>query len=299
MNQRCLFRISRLPHFSLRNWLLSLFAAVVLAGCTSKFELRNAREDLLRVSSWSGPAINVVTYRPIDWRPDRPVVIVLHGINRNLDYTMNTWEPLADRFGFMVVVPHFDDRAFPGAFGYGQGSVRDGTVPRNSAFNAIGPIFAEVRQRYHLQRDGFRLFGHSAGAQFVHRFLYFNPQAPVERAVISMGGWYTLPDPGEDWPYGLNGTAVSRSDLERIMALRVVLQVGSLDRKRDENLRETREADAQGRNRVTRGFNYFEAMQDRAEGFRTPFNWRFIVVPQAGHDSEAGAYDAAAWLAED
>jgi hypothetical protein len=297
MYQRCYSRFAVTVQSRHCAWLAGLLAATLLAGCSSKFEPHNAREELLRVSSWSGPAIDVVTYRPPEWRPDMPVVIVLHGINRNLSYTLETWEPLADRYGFMVVVPHFGDRDFPGSFGYGQGSVRDGRVPPDSAYNAIAPVFAEVRQRYHLTREGYRLFGHSAGAQFVHRFLYFHPDAPVERAVISMAGWYTLPDLRADWPYGLNGTAVSNADLRRIMALDVVLQVGSQDRQRDENLRASHEADAQGRNRVARGFNYYEMMQDRANALGSPFNWRFVIVPEAGHDSEAGADDAAPWLA--
>lgn len=226
-----------------------------------------------------------------------PVVFVLHGINRNLGYTLDTWEPLADRHGFLIVVPHFDDRHFPGAFSYGQGSVRDGTVPKGSAFNAIEPIFAAVSLRHGIKGQGYRLFGHSAGAQFVHRFLYFHPEAPVERAVISMAGWYTLPDAEIDWPYGLGGTAVSEAQLRRIMALDVAVQVGSQDRVRDEQLRRSRGAEAQGRNRVARGITYFEAMEDRAASLDAPFRWRFVVVPDAGHDSEAGAEDAAAWLA--
>ena len=159
--------------------------------------------------------------------PDSPVIFALHGVNRNLAYTLQTWTPLADRLGFLLVVPSFDNRRFPGTFSYAQGGVTNGRLPRWSSYNAILPIFAEVSRHYGVKRTGFRIYGHSAGAQFLHRFLYFHPEAPVERAVISMAGWYTLPDEDVRWPYGLGGTAIDQNTLKILTQHEIVIQVGT------------------------------------------------------------------------
>jgi pimeloyl-ACP methyl ester carboxylesterase len=273
-----------------------LVCLVALSACSGKFEPHNSREELLRVSSWGGPPVDVVAYRPVGWSAAAPVVIALHGVNRNLSYTLDTWEPLADRFGFLLIVPHFDEGRFPGSEDYAQGSVRAGRVPRWSAFNAIQPIYQEVSRRYGVTHQGYRLFGHSAGAQFLHRFLYLHPEAPVERAVISMGGWYTLPDERQDWPYGLGGTGIDPARLRPLFAREVVVQIGSRDVFRDSQLRRSHEADRQGRNRFARGSYFFERMAAAAEASGSRFGWQLVVVEDAGHDSEAGAENAARWL---
>ena len=48
----------------------------------------------------------------------------------------------------------------------------------------------------------FYLYGHSAGGQFVGRFLVTHPDA-VERAVISSAATYPQPQPDVAWPFGM------------------------------------------------------------------------------------------------
>ena len=38
------------------------------------------------------------------------------------------------------------------------------------------------------------MFGHSAGGQFVHRFVQFKPNSRVNYAISANAGWYTVPD---------------------------------------------------------------------------------------------------------
>jgi len=52
----------------------------------------------------------------------------------------------------------------------------------------------------------FSMFGHSAGAQFVHRYITFMPQGHLRAAVAANSGWYTLPDQTLKLPYGLKHT---------------------------------------------------------------------------------------------
>jgi len=52
------------------------------------------------------------------------------------------------------------------------------------------------------QETPFLLYGHSAGGQFVGRFLVTHPEL-LERAVISAAVSYPQPDPAVAWPYGM------------------------------------------------------------------------------------------------
>ena len=44
------------------------------------------------------------------------------------------------------------------------------------------------------------LFGHSAGAQFVHRLLLMVPDGRYAALVAANAGWYTVPDKSIDYP---------------------------------------------------------------------------------------------------
>jgi pimeloyl-ACP methyl ester carboxylesterase len=64
-------------------------------------------------------------------------------------------------------------------------------------------LVATLRSELGLADEAFDLWGHSAGAQFAHRFALFRPAAPVRRIVAAGAGWYTTPDLELDFPYGL------------------------------------------------------------------------------------------------
>jgi hypothetical protein len=87
------------------------------------------------------------------------------------------------------------------------------------AFSAIDRMFAAVCSSIGLVSPGFHLFGHSAGAQFVHRYLAFTSTSlgrdcagDVEErhlllACSANAGAYLMPSWAEDFPFGLRGDA--------------------------------------------------------------------------------------------
>ena len=56
----------------------------------------------------------------------------------------------------------------------------------------VDKLFEYVRQFTGSMRKGYMIYGHSAGGQFVQRFMLFHDSPYVEKAIISSPGWYTF-----------------------------------------------------------------------------------------------------------
>jgi hypothetical protein len=213
------------------------------------------------------------------------LTVVMHGVLRNGAEYARRWAPFAARGDRVVLAPEFDALRWPGARGYNLGNVLDGRAlnpPAQWAFTVLEGLCDAVRERFALRDGELDMFGHSAGAQFVHRFLFFRPDVPVRRAIAAGAGWYTAPDRSVPWPYGLQHPALSftGADLARYAARDVVLLRGGTDVHYDSNLRTSAEALAQGANRYERAAWMLE--QVRRVNPASP--WRLIDVPGVGHD---------------
>lgn len=240
--------------------------------------------------AWDGPPMRVHASRPAGLAGDRPVVFVMHGVNRNADDYRDQWHELAMKHEFLLLVPEFSQENFPGSRGYNLGYLADEEGeprPRSRwAYSAIEPIFDDARRRFRMSVDAYALYGHSAGAQFVHRFVFHVPRARVSQIVPANAGWYMMPDYQAAYPYGLGGSIVTPEMLERGMALPVTILLGDRDIDPEHpNLRRSPEALAQGAHRLARGKLFFATARDWAARAGVPFEWRLEIVPGADHDN--------------
>ncbi len=252
--------------------------------------------------------ITVRYHMPDGYTPDTPIVFVMHGASRTGQRYFEDWEPLAVTHGFLLVVPEFDADNYPGSQWYNLGNLfpdtdaADATGAHNPesnwTFTAIEHLFDAVRTASGSTRTTFRIFGHSAGSQFVHRLLMTRPGAPVERVVAANAGWYTLPDDDTAWPYGLGGSGFEVAGLTALLQLPVTVLLGDADTVTTaSNLRRTPEAMLQGPHRFTRGHTFHATAQSAAEALGVPFAWVLDTVPGAGHSNALMAPRAAEILA--
>lgn len=259
-------------------------------------------------SGWDGPKINVWTYRPEDADENTPIVFVMHGANRNPEAYRDHWAAQASRYDIIIIAPEFSRKKFSGSRLYNLGGVyTDGGQGRKGrrqeskwTFSAIEPLFDEVRRRTGTAEETYYLYGHSAGSQFVHRYMYFKPDARVKMAVAANAGWYTLPSVVAEWPYGLGDTFLGEDDVRAALGKNMIVLLGTEDN--DPNgaaLRRNAQADAQGPHRLARGKTFFEAGRLTAEIYGAPFNWRLEYAPGVAHSNSGIAQFAAPLIAKE
>jgi poly(3-hydroxybutyrate) depolymerase len=241
--------------------------------------------------------ITVWTYVPKDLRDDSPVVFVMHGVHRNGQGYRDNWVDHARKMKFLLVVPEFSEKDYPGDT-YATGNMLDKAGnpidPAKWAFTAIERLFDRVKAMSGNKSKTYFIYGHSAGGQFVHRFMLFMPNARYQRAIAANPGYYTLPALTIRFPYGLAGTVATEASLSKVLSRDFVLLLGEKDiDPNDPNMRKTPEANAQGKNRFQRGHYFFQQAKDEAARLNAVFSWRLGTVPDAAHSdkqmSEAAA----------
>lgn len=245
---------------------------------------------------WSGPTLNVYGVEPQSADTDAPVIFVMHGVRRNADTYRDNWIALAEEYGLRVYAPEFDQVRFPGAELYNLGGVgQDG--PR--AFDAIDPLYKFIVEHRQSDTDGYVIFGHSAGAQFVHRFTCFGDTTHLKYAIAANAGWYTMPDDSFSWPYGLAQAPETSCSLQEWFSKPLFVLLGDQDiDPQDQFLRRTPEAMDQGPHRMARGENFMQAGRALAAESNLSFAWHQTVVAGVGHDNAGMAKAAASIIAE-
>ncbi len=250
---------------------------------------RPARRAAFAFTAPGAAPVTVELALPRSLGPQTRLVLVMHGVLRNAGEYRDAWLHWAGATDHLVACPCFAGRGWRGARAYTLGGVftgRDGTGSRRPearwSFTVVEALAAHVRGRYALEDPEFDLWGHSAGALFVHRLPLFRPDAPVRRLLAANAGWYTVPDAAIAFPYGLRHPALefTPQDVRRWLAAPLVLMRGEEDRARDEHLRTTAGADRQGPTRHARAAHALERARAADPGTR----WRLADVRGAGHD---------------
>ena len=131
----------------------------------------------------------------------------MHGVKRNAAEYRDSWALAAEQFGFLLLCPEFSALDYPRK-AYHLGGLVDSSkrwLPEEEwTFHTIERLFDFVKQRTGTIEDSYRIYGHSAGGQFVHRMALFMPRVRFETAVAANTGWYTMPTfDGKKFPYGL------------------------------------------------------------------------------------------------
>lgn len=266
---------------------------ILLGLASSNMVLAESLKDgqgTFRFKNGSGPEIRVFYYKAENLPDNSPIMFVMHGVNRDADRYLAEWRRLARDHGFLLICPEFSETAFPGSRGYNLGNVFDASGNQNPedqwSYSYIEGIFDEVKKRTGFNNRGYYMYGHSAGSQFVHRMIFFQPRARFIKAVSANAGWYTMPMPQVDFPYGLNNTPVSRRDLMRALNQPLLILLGTKDNDPNHrHLRRAPDAMRQGDHRFERGHTFYFVGEKQARHLGVNFGWEIKHVPGVAHSN--------------
>ncbi len=225
----------------------------------------------------NGNCLGYFGYVPESIHVNRPPLVTVHGISRNAGEHIFQFCSFADRYGVAVIAPHFprsSHRWFQRLKENDEGVAADAAfdLTLNTAEDTFGLSFAK-----------FRIFGHSAGGQYVHRYLMAHPDR-ADRASLFAPGWYSLPTNDHKFPYGIGGEKSPVKSLDRFLNVFVQVLVGERDRARDASLRKSRKLDStQGGDRVERANTWVQAMRQAAIDAGQPPRVLLNTIADAGH----------------
>jgi poly(3-hydroxybutyrate) depolymerase len=233
--------------------------------------------------------IEVFTYKPAG-ATTGPLIVVVHGSDRNAEEYRDWAIPLAEKFRGLVVAPLFDAARFDDERYKRMGGVTRGGVlqPREKwTFAIIAQLVAEVRAREGQPELPYYVIGHSGGAQFVVRMALFAP-GDARGFIAANAGSYPFPERDVAFPYGLGGLPeelVGDDALRRFHAAPLTLYLGTGDvwQRKEDGFDASPAAMRQGFVRLGRGQHFYNTSRRYAAAHGWPFRWRIVETPRIGH----------------
>lgn len=219
-------------------------------------------------------------------KAQRPVLLAIHGSDRDVQGCMDGFSPVAERLDLHLLAPLFPDDPADKIAADGYKFLIGGGQDHLAAMDAALLAFC---QRADAARDRTLLFGFSGGAQFAHRYAYFRARS-LSGLIVAAPGNVTLPTRNETWWAGLDGaekTVGAAPDLGALQDVAIAVLVGTEDLAkglvdRPANAPYGHSASAlAGPTRLARARCLHEAY------LQAGLNSRFEAIPGAGHDLHA------------
>ena len=290
---------------SLQSYKWALISFVVLClmlnvSVSSSAELSQSTGTAHVVVETSSGSLQLAVHyaRPSKLPLNRPVLVVMHGNQRNAVRYRDVWAKHARELNIVVLVPEFSRSDFQDWRHYNLGNSLSSSneITPNVLwhFGLIEKIVDVVRSANGINASRYLLYGHSAGAQFVHRMILIERPSRVLLAVAANAGWYTAMEQSVPYPYGLGGLGLSERDIATALSIPMVVALGARDSNQHAPwLRITREAMRQGSHRLARGQFFLHTAAHIASTLNVSFNWRAQIISDAGHSNSEMATEVA------
>jgi len=236
---------------------------------------------------WDKPDVELFYLSPQNINKNTEVLFVIHGNSRNAKGYLKKWIPLIENKNIIVVAPLFTRESYR-YFALLESASSSGKVNKNSddyLNNSISLFFNFFKNRFLLSADTYKMYGHSAGAQFIHRYMLLSNDYRISNTVIANAGWYTFLN-GSKFPYGIKDKPINISSkrVRWFMSSKTNLLIGDSDVGL-QSLNTSKGAMRQGNNRLERANNYFSSLILLGEENKIPFRWNFHLIKGVAHSN--------------
>ena len=276
-----------------------LIAASVLI---LSFELSARQIQKITFSYWEKPDIDIFYSSPKSINANTKLLFLMHGGSRAAEKYINDWISFSKNRNVVLVAPEFSKKYYP-EYAFLMMSKENGKSLNDESLyinNSLGLLFDFFKAKLKLSTSNYRLYGHSGGSQFVHRYLLLSNDTRIEKAAMANAGFYTFLDDEITYPFGTKKMKISDERIKWFYRLKGGVFLGSADNDSNhESLPRMRKARKQGKNRLERGKNFFEDLVKYGVDNNLPFRWRFQIVSNVGHSNIGMSMAASEFLLED
>ena len=235
---------------------------------------------------WDKPDVEIFYITPKKIDKDTKLLFVIHGNSRNAKDYISAWIPHIKNKNIILVAPQFDKSSFR-YFALLESATSSGNInnnPDDYINKSISSFFNFFQSKFSLSTSKYMMFGHSAGAQFTHRYMLLSNDKRISMAVIANAGWYTFLN-GNNFPYGIKNSPIdiTSDHIKWFMSNKTSLLIGNNDINL-KSVNSSKGAQRQGITRVDRANSYFESLVNISDDNNIPFRWSYKVVDEADHD---------------
>ena len=250
-------------------------------------------DDQYQFENWDGAKLSVFVTKPNKINKSTRLVVVMHGRKRNAEEYRDQWIDSAKDLNLLVLVPEFSEQNFPQVWGFNYGNLKTASLEpidkSLNAFSAIEPLANRALKRFKLKSDNWGIYGHGAGAHFVHRYVLHHPEASHTLAIAANLGWY-LSMTDQEWPFGLKNSGINDNQLKKAFSRHFLLMLGRADTSTKPNSPYVKDnwdtINLQGKHRLERGRNFFKSAINKSKEVDQFFKWGMVEVPTTkGHSN--------------
>jgi pimeloyl-ACP methyl ester carboxylesterase len=235
---------------------------------------------------WNKPDVEIFYITPEKINKDTKVIFVIHGNSRNAEDYLSAWIPHVINKNVIVAAPQFRKIDFRYFFllEMAESSGKVNSNKNEYINNSISLFFNYLKSKFSLSTETYRMFGHSAGAQFTHRYMLLSMDNRISNTVIANAGWYTFIT-DDEFPYGIKNSPIniSNEQIKWFMSKKANLLIGS-DDIGFKSVNSSKGAKLQGLTRVDRATNYFDSLIMNAESRGYALRWNYRVLDRVDHD---------------
>ena len=262
-------------------YFLKLLLLLVLPMYTNAAEIHQTT-----FAYWNKPDVEIYYITPDVINENTKVIFVIHGNSRNAEEYLSAWIPYVLNKNVIVAAPQFSKIDFRYFFllEMAESSGKVNNNKNDYINNSISLFFNYIKSKFSLSTKAYSMFGHSAGAQFTHRYMLLSMDTRISNSVIANAGWYTFLT-NDEFPYGIKNSPISISNeqIKWFMSNKVHLLIGS-DDVGFQSVNSSKGANLQGLTRVDRAANYFDSLVVNAENRGYALRWNYRVLDSVDHD---------------